>query len=85
MADAGALLLAERHRRSMNQTQMAALLGLTRQKVALLEAGQPGVAADTLLRILADLGVTALAVPSGAPAETRQQAERLLSPLLPPT
>lgn len=78
MVDVGSLMLAERRRRALNQTEMAALLGLTRQKVALLEAGQPGVAAETVLRILSDLGVVLIAVPPTA-VEARQLADRILA------
>ncbi|MBY0331761.1 MAG: helix-turn-helix domain-containing protein [Acetobacteraceae bacterium] len=66
MGEVGRLLRAERARRGLNQTDLGALLGLTRQKVQLIEAGQPGVAADTVLRALADLGVLVLAVPPNA-------------------
>lgn len=79
MADVGALLLAERLRRGLSQAEMAALLGLTRQKVQLLEAGQAGVAAETVLRVLADLGVIVLAIPSGDLSEARRLADRILS------
>lgn len=78
MADVGALLLGERRRRALNQTEMAAMLGVTRQKLALIEAGQTGVAAQTVLRLLSDLGVLVLAVPPTAP-EARELADRILT------
>ena len=66
MAEAGALLRAERAVRGLSQADMAAQLGVTRQHLIALEAGAEGVAAGSLLRILADLGVVVLALPRQA-------------------
>jgi transcriptional regulator with XRE-family HTH domain len=68
LADLGGVLKAERLRRGISQDEMGALVGLTRQKVQQLEAGVYGVAVGTALRVLTDLGVRLLAVPS-KPAE----------------
>ena len=66
MAEAGALLRAERAVRGLSQADMATQLGVTRQHLIALEAGAEGVAAGSLLRILADLGVVVLALPRQA-------------------
>ena len=69
MRDVGALVYAERLRRGLTQEDLAALLGLTRQRLNALEQGAKGIAAEVVFRSLADLGVTLTAVPAGAPAE----------------
>lgn len=69
MVQVGALLRAERAERRMSQADMATLLGLSRQSLVALEGGAEGIAAGTLLRILADLGVVVLAFPSQAAAD----------------
>lgn len=69
MAEAGALLRAERAVRGLSQADMAARLGITRQHLIALEAGAEGVAAGPLLRILADLGIVVLALPRQAAAD----------------
>ncbi len=68
LADLGGVLKAERLRRGISQDEMGTLVGLTRQKVQQLEAGVYGVAVGTALRVLTDLGVRLLAIPS-RPAE----------------
>ena len=68
LSDLGGVLKAERLRRGISQEEMGVLVGLTRQKVQQLEAGVYGVAVGTALRVLTDLGVRLLAVPS-KPAE----------------
>jgi transcriptional regulator with XRE-family HTH domain len=45
---------------------MAARLGITRQMLVALENGAEGVGIGTVLRLLADLGVTVLALPAHA-------------------
>ena len=69
MKDVASVLIAERARRKMNQADMAATLGLTRQKLQLLEGGQPGVAAETIFRALGELGVSIIALPSARTEE----------------
>jgi len=69
MAEAGALLRAERAVRGLSQAEMATQLGISRQRLIALEAGAEGVAAGTLLRILADFGVVLLAFPAEAAAD----------------
>jgi HTH-type transcriptional regulator/antitoxin HipB len=69
MAEAGALLRAERAARGLSQAAMAAQLGITRQHLVALEAGAEGVAAGTVLRIFVDLGVVLLALPKQAAAD----------------
>ena len=69
MAEVGALLRAERAVRGLSQASMAARLGMSRQQLVALEGGAEGVAAGTLLRILADLGIVVLALPAQAAAD----------------
>lgn len=69
MAEAGALLRAERAARGLSQADMAGRIGVTRQHLIAMEAGAEGVAAGTLLRILADLGIVVLALPREAAAD----------------
>jgi len=61
--DLGEVLRAERIRRGLSQEALGTLIGETRQKVQQLESGASGVAAGTVLRALADLGVALVAVP----------------------
>lgn len=68
MAEVGALLRAERAARGLSQASMAARLGVSRQQLVALEGGAEGIAAGTLLRILADLGIVVLALPAPAAA-----------------
>ncbi|MCB8874418.1 helix-turn-helix domain-containing protein [Acidisoma silvae] len=65
----GALLRAERALRALTQAEMADRLGMTRQMLVGLENGAEGVGIGTVLRLLADLGVTVLALPAGAMAD----------------
>ena len=81
----GAVVKAERLRRGASQEEFGALVGLTRQMVSLIEAGEPGVAVGTALRVLADVGIRLVAVPvapDGVDDGTRQrefaQANELL-------
>lgn len=69
MAEVGTLLRADRAVRGLSQAEMAARLGVTRQHLIALEGGADGVAAGTLLRILADLGIVVLALPQQAAAD----------------
>lgn len=66
MTEVGALLRAERAARALSQVDMAVRLGISRQSLIALEAGAEGIAAGTLLRILADLGVVVVAFPAEA-------------------
>ena len=68
MAEVGVLLRAERAARGLSQASMSARLGVSRQQLVALEGGAEGVAAGTLLRILADLGIVVLALPAPAAA-----------------
>lgn len=70
-ATLGALVRAERVARGLPQTEMAARLGVSRGLMAGLERGDRGVRLDLALRVLADLGIELVAVPSGA-AEARR-------------
>lgn len=72
MMDVASVLIAERARRKMNQADMAAMLGLTRQKLQLLEGGQPGVAAESIFRVLGELGVSIIVLPSARTEETME-------------
>lgn len=81
----GEVLKTERLRRGVSQEEFGALLGLTRQKIRLIEAGDPGVAVGTVLRALADVGIRLIAVPaasgsfaSGAAQQEFEQAHELL-------
>jgi transcriptional regulator with XRE-family HTH domain len=88
--DVGKVLRAERLRRGLSQETLGALIGETRQKVQLIEAGSHGVAVGAVMRALADLGVALIAVPSGRhasslgadfaadEAQSRLKAEELL-------
>ena len=69
MVEVGVLLRAERAVRGLSQASMAARLGMSRQQLVALEGGAEGVAAGTLLRILADLGILVLALPAQAAAD----------------
>jgi len=64
MVEVGVLLRAERAARGLSQASMSARLGVSRQQLVALEGGAEGVAAGTLLRILADLGIVVLALPA---------------------
>lgn len=68
MTEVGVLLRAERAARGLSQASMSARLGVSRQQLVALEGGAEGVAAGTLLRILADLGIVVLALPAPAAA-----------------
>ncbi|MFL5287595.1 MAG: helix-turn-helix transcriptional regulator [Rhodopila sp.] len=68
--DLGAMLKAERIRRGASQDELGALVGLTRQKIQQIEAGHPGIAVSTVLRVLADLGIQIIAVPVRPPDDT---------------
>jgi hypothetical protein len=48
---------------------MATRLGISRQTLVGLETGAAGIAAGTLLRSLADLGIVVLALPAPAAAD----------------
>ena len=69
VAAVGTLLRAERAARGLSQAEMSARLGVGRQQLIALERGAEGVAAGTLLRILADLGIAVLALPAEAAAD----------------
>lgn len=60
----GAVVKAERLRRGASQEEFGALVGLTRQRVRLIEAGDPGIAVGTILRVLADVGIRLVAIPT---------------------
>jgi len=81
MAEVGILLRAERAVRGLSQASMSARLGISRQQLIALEAGAEGVAAGTLLRILADLGIVVLALPAAAAADPARALD--LAPPLP--
>lgn len=76
MEDIGNLVLAERLRRGITQQELGDLLGLTRQRVALIEEGHDGVAAGTVLNCLVRLGITIHAVPSDARGRAETTIER---------
>ena len=69
MAEVGTLLRAERAARGLSQAGLAAQGGVSRQQLIALERGAEGVAAGTLLRILAGRGVVVLARPMAAMAD----------------
>jgi transcriptional regulator with XRE-family HTH domain len=81
----GAVVKTERLRRGASQEEFGALVGLTRQMVRLIEAGDPGIAVGTVLRVLADVGIRLVAIPTAPDSindSTRQrefgQANELL-------
>ena len=59
----GAVVKAERLRRGVSQEEFGAVVGLTRQMVRLIEAGEPGIAVGTVLRVVADVGIRLVAIP----------------------
>jgi ribosome-binding protein aMBF1 (putative translation factor) len=66
----GALVRAERVARGLPQGELAARLGVSRGLLAGLERGDRGVRLDLALKVLTDLGVTLVAVPSGLSARS---------------
>jgi HTH-type transcriptional regulator/antitoxin HipB len=72
MTEVAALLRAERGARGLTQAEMAMRLGISRQALSALEGGAEGASAGTVLRILADLGVTVLALPAAAAVDPRR-------------
>ncbi len=54
----GASLRAERRKRKITQVELASLLGSSQSRVAKMEAGDPSVSVDLLLKALLRLGVT---------------------------
>lgn len=53
-----ASLQSERRKQGLTQTQLARMLGSSQSRVAKMEAGDPSVTADLLLKALLSLGVT---------------------------
>lgn len=51
-------LQTERRKQGLTQTQLARMLGSSQSRVAKMEAGDPSVTVDLLLKALLSLGVT---------------------------
>jgi transcriptional regulator with XRE-family HTH domain len=62
--DLGAVVRAERLRRGLSQDAFGAMLGESRFKINTIENGSDGTAVSSVLRILVDLGVRLVAIPS---------------------
>lgn len=54
----GDAVRAERLRHDITQTELAGLLGSSQSRVAKMEAGDPSVSADLLLKALLKLGIS---------------------------
>ena len=63
LADLGDVVRAERARRVGRQADAAERLGVGLGALAALERGDRGVRVDTVLRVLADLGLDVVVVP----------------------
>lgn len=53
-----ASLQSERRKQHLTQTQLAKMLGSSQSRIAKMEAGDPSVTVDLLLKALLSLGVT---------------------------
>ena len=69
-ADLGAVIRDQRRRRGLDQSELAAKIGATRQWVISVEKGKPGAAVGLILRALDALGVSLSADGLDATQET---------------
>jgi len=58
----GATLRSERARRGLSQTTVARLVGSSQSRIAKMEAGDPSVSLDLLLRTLVSIGTKPIAI-----------------------
>ena len=58
----GATLRTERARRGLSQTTVARLVGSSQSRIAKMEAGDPSVSLDLLLRTLVSIGTKPIAI-----------------------
>ena len=58
----GAALRSERARRGLSQTTVARLVGSSQSRIAKMEAGDPSVSLDLLLRTLVSIGTKPIAI-----------------------
>ncbi|OYQ38143.1 transcriptional regulator [Sandarakinorhabdus cyanobacteriorum] len=62
----GAIIQSERQRRNLTQKDLASLAGTLQKTISAIENGNPGTRLDTLLSVIAHLGLDIELVPRAA-------------------